>query len=235
MTVPSSTARATQMPRPPTSRTLVTPASSAVAASFAHRIAMSAGGIVMMLARSARTVPRKCPWQSHIPGMTAGTRSAVASGSRGPAGGARVVDGRTVEDEAGVGDRVAPAGHEHVGMDAEHRHLLVVRADATCAARRRPGPLAPSGPRRAPQAQPSQAKHGDRAGAQQERAGDRHAGDRDHRMTRSQVGWYRARRAARALGCRDPPRGLPSCLGAAGLGGVVRGHASREARPGISP
>ena len=69
-----ATARLTQTPSPPTSRTLVKPARRATAASLATRMAVKAGALVASSARSGVKRPMKCAWQSERPGSTAGTR-----------------------------------------------------------------------------------------------------------------------------------------------------------------
>src|SRR5215469_8621548 len=82
-TEPSATVVASQTPRPPTSRTLVNPASRAAAASRATRMAATAGGVAASSARFGVRIPMKCAWQSHSPGMTAGTRWISACGVGG--------------------------------------------------------------------------------------------------------------------------------------------------------
>jgi hypothetical protein len=73
---------------PPTSRTEVTPASSAARRSLADLAARSATGSSGSCPRSNVREPRKCPWQSHIPGMTAAAWVVAAPGVSGaPAAG----------------------------------------------------------------------------------------------------------------------------------------------------
>ena len=66
----------------------MTPASSAARRSLVHRAARSASGSFGSWARSKVLVPMRCPWQSHIPGITAVTLVTDAPGVGGatPAG-----------------------------------------------------------------------------------------------------------------------------------------------------
>ena len=80
---PSSTARARSIPRPPTSRTEVMPASSAARRSRADRAPRSGSGSSTRRPRSKVLVPKKWPWQSHIPGMTAAAAQTAAPGEAG--------------------------------------------------------------------------------------------------------------------------------------------------------
>ena len=82
-TAPSATARARYTPRPPTSRTEVIPASSAARRSRVHRAARSASGSRGSRPRSKLLAPMRCPWHSHIPGMTATALVSDADGDGG--------------------------------------------------------------------------------------------------------------------------------------------------------
>ena len=80
---PSATTRASSTPSPPTSRTDVTPASSAARRSRADRAARTVSGSSGSWPRSNTRVPRKWPWQSHSPGMTAAAVCTCAAGVAG--------------------------------------------------------------------------------------------------------------------------------------------------------
>src|SRR6266702_7548415 len=77
--VPSSTTRARCTPKPTRSRTLVKPAISPVSMLFTALAAMTGSDVFAVSSTFADRIPIRWPWQSHIPGMTAGTRSTRAS------------------------------------------------------------------------------------------------------------------------------------------------------------
>jgi len=78
-TAPSATALARWTPRPPTSRTLVMPARSALPASIADRAPAAAGGSNAQRSGSMAFDPVTCAWQSHMPGMTVRASATAAS------------------------------------------------------------------------------------------------------------------------------------------------------------
>src|SRR5947209_2054404 len=82
-TVPSATARARWTPSPHSSRMLVKPAETATSASFVARAASTARGVRVISSTFSVRIPMKCPWTSHIPGMSAGTFTTVAPAAEG--------------------------------------------------------------------------------------------------------------------------------------------------------
>src|SRR2546428_314963 len=81
--VPSATTRAKWTPRPESSRMLVNPAETATSASFVARAANTARGVRAISSTLRVRIPMKCPWTSHIPGMSAGTFRVVAPAADG--------------------------------------------------------------------------------------------------------------------------------------------------------
>src|SRR3989454_614869 len=81
--VPSATMRARWTPSPESSRMLVNPAETATSASFVARAANTATGVRAISSTFRVRIPMKCPWTSHIPGISAGTLSTVAPAADG--------------------------------------------------------------------------------------------------------------------------------------------------------
>src|SRR3989441_620526 len=81
--VPSATTRAKWTPRPESSRMLVNPAETATSASFVARAANTGRGVRAISSTLRVRIPMKCPWTSHIPGMSAGTFRVVAPAADG--------------------------------------------------------------------------------------------------------------------------------------------------------
>src|SRR3989441_1306036 len=82
-TVPSATTRAKWTPSPESSRMLVNPAATATSASFVARAANTARGVRAISSTLRVRIPTKCPWTSHIPGMSAGTFRTIAPAADG--------------------------------------------------------------------------------------------------------------------------------------------------------
>src|SRR5438445_3651170 len=82
-TVPSATTRAKWTPSPGSSRMLVNPAATATSASFVARAANTARGVRAISSTLRVRIPMKCPWTSHIPGMSAGTFRTTAPAADG--------------------------------------------------------------------------------------------------------------------------------------------------------
>src|SRR2546428_1353442 len=81
--VPSATMRARWTPSPESSRMLVNPAETATSASFVARAANTARGVRAISSTLRVRIPMKCPWTSHIPGMSAGTFRTTAPAADG--------------------------------------------------------------------------------------------------------------------------------------------------------
>src|SRR2546428_582916 len=81
--VPSATMRARWTPSPESSRMLVNPAETATSASFVARAANTARGVRAISSTFRVRIPMKCPWTSHIPGISAGTFRTVAPAADG--------------------------------------------------------------------------------------------------------------------------------------------------------
>src|SRR6267378_1532269 len=82
-TVPSATTRAKWTPSPESSRMLVNRAETATSASFVARAANTARGVRAISSTFRVRIPMKCPWTSHIPGISAGTFRTVAPAADG--------------------------------------------------------------------------------------------------------------------------------------------------------
>src|SRR2546426_617204 len=82
-TVPSATTRAKWTPSPESPRVLVNPAETAPSASFVARAANTARGVRAISSTLRVRIPMKCPWTSHIPGMSAGTFRTTAPAADG--------------------------------------------------------------------------------------------------------------------------------------------------------